>query len=156
MAEKETKQKPKKTNPLFDSYQTDLEAEHEGRWYVPMRLRGAGDDVPAFRLARFGGTGNKRFTREHEKLTRKERRAIESGDISTGHSREITLQLFIRASLLEWRNVIDAEGKSLSLNEANARLLFEDETMNGLLRELIDAATEETLVESVETDAKNS
>lgn len=153
---KEKKVPEKKPNLMFDRYRTDADREIDGFWYVPAKLRGE-EDPPAFKLARFGGTSNKKFQREYEKLSRSDRVAIDNRTMSNKQAREINLLLFIRASLVDWRHVVDESGKNLPLSEASARLLFEDDTMSGLLQELVDAASdqEQFVAASVETDSGN-
>lgn len=146
-------QKRQGGNALFEAYETSAEAESEGLWYVPPALVGR-KNAPRFLIARYGGENNPLFDKAMESITRSERKAIEDRSLSKGKQREIGIETFTKASLLDWESV-DMDGKPLPFSIPNAKILFN--RLPDLFLELLDASSDRGLYlrEGLEVDAKN-
>lgn len=147
-------EKRNSTSMLYSKYETSETAERDGLWYVPPNCVGE-KNAPQFLLARYGGEHNELFNKAMEGISRTERKAIEDRSLSKGKSREIAVESFVAASLLDWKNVFGKDGKELAFSKESAKKIMFD--LPDLFSELLDASSDRGLYikEGLEVDVKN-
>lgn len=104
-----------KTN--FDKlYKMDTDLEKEGVWIeFP---NGAG-----FKVRRFGGTNSQKLRSVVTTITKPLSRQIEMGTLTEEQERKVMVESFVKACLIDWRNV-SIDDKEVPYSEVKAIELF--------------------------------
>lgn len=113
--------------------------------------------IPGFKLARMSRT-NRNYLKVLDAETKHLRRSIELDTISPDKSEEVSLTVFVKSILLDWRNVQpDDDGKNVDFNEENAAKLLGSPEWEDLYTELQLKAKSAASYrdEALKADAKN-
>lgn len=112
-----------KTN-LDSIFKQDENLELTGIWFQI-------SDKIKFKLRRFGGSNTAAMNKHSAKIFKPYAQMIKAGTVPEDKMEELSMTLFIRSCLVDWKGVED-DGKELECNEENAIKLFKH------LPELID------------------
>ena len=141
------------TVSLFTQYETDHAKEQNGVWVYPTGIED--DSAPAFLIARMGPM-NQKYQKTLERVTRPYKRLLAMNALPNEKADEIMQQVFVQSILLDWRNVTDKSGKTVSFSAENAMTFFK--LLPDLYFELQQQAQTASLfrVDEAEAVAKNS
>jgi len=144
------------TNPLYDLFNSDKSTESEGKWVYPA---GEGKDLPAFKVARAGGS-NKAFTKAQMANLKPNQRLIQANAKNPSPEvleiiQKAQKDSFVTACMMDWKNVQSVDGTPLSFSKENAKMLMDK--LPDLYDFLYDAANSITTfqAEDVADEAKN-
>lgn len=136
-------------------FKTNPTAAVEGIWVE--YSANADGSIPGFKIARMSRT-NKNYLKALETITKPHRRAIELDTIGTAKAEEISLSVFVKSILLDWRNIQpEDDGKNVDFNETNAKKLLGSAEYEDLLTDLTTRArsASDFRDEALGTETKN-
>lgn len=111
---------------LYNTYQTDENKELNGINIAFPECEDEKDGtVPIFTVARMGPS-NKKYTKAFEAATKPYRRQMDLGTLPESKSEELLRDVFAKTILKGWKNVKDKEGKALTFNVKNAKMILKD------------------------------
>lgn len=145
---------------IYEMYETDRKAEVEGFWHTIQaeKKNPATGEVltPAiqFLLAR-AGNSNPEYQRVQEAKLRPHRRAIKNDTFSLDTMQDIQKEIFSLTCILDWKGVMDRDGKAIVFSKAAAKKLMDE--LPDLFGELFEAASTASSfrVKELEDDAGN-
>ncbi len=106
---------------IFKQFKTNESKESEGVWVY------FGDedkpDTPAFLICR-SGKSNKKYIRELERATSKNKGSFRSGKIPSDIMESIALKVFCKTVILDWKNIINLDKETIPFSYENAKSLM--------------------------------
>lgn len=105
-------------NSPYAVFETDTDLETKGRW---IDYGAAGE----YLIARAGGA-NKKYSKLLTARMKPYRRQVEQGTMDNEKAKQILIETFVDAVLLDWKNVNGRDGQPLEHTRENAITLFKD------------------------------
>ncbi len=128
---------------LIDQFGTSQEKEQSGAWIH------YGEDL-AFKVKRLCKR-NKSYKVALERIDKELRR----NKITEKEAEVRLVEIFVESALIEWKGVVDADGKALKLTKKNAIGLFTDPRWPEFFDDLYQKAHDNEYFNDIEGEAKN-
>lgn len=110
---------------LYQTFQTNREAETSGRWFELVGVVNADKTVPKFRMRRMGST-NPEYQAAIERVASEMKQAVELDTLTEDIAGPIMRQVFVDTVLVGWENVEGKDGNKIQFSPEAAFTLFED------------------------------
>ena len=126
---------------LKKEYGTSETLTSKGVW-IPVHVKGLKEDqCPSFLVSRMA-RGNRKYLAALEAMSRKNKRRIDRGLMTSSEGALMLLKIFCDTVLLGWRNIFDVDGKPIAFDNKLAYKELSDPAMEDVASYLMEEAQE--------------